>query len=291
MNSCKPQVIRVKLLDPMRTRFWLHTVICVVVFCCLPSLVCAQSAAPANTPELSTAEIVAKMMAMNEHRAAALKGFTSERSYELDYSGFPSRKHAKMVVEVVFKAPQDKQMNIVNEDGSELLRNHVLHKLVESELEASDRATKASTALTDINYEFSLVGREEKDGRDCYVLNVKPHTKSKYLYEGKIWVDATEFAVVHIEARPAKNPSFWIKRTDIEHRYEKVGFFWLPASNRSTSATRFGGHAVLTINYGSYKVEPGEATTAKLGASVARERLVSFEQLPALEIPDIRVSH
>lgn len=256
----------------MRIRVSLLIAISAVVFC-LSRNVCAQNPASANTSKISSSEIVAKMMAMNEQRAAALKGFTSERSYELDYSGFPSHKHAKMVVGVVFKAPKDKRLNIVSEEGSELLRNRVLHKLVESELEANDHATKASTALTEANYEFSLVRREEKDGRDCYMLNVKPRTKSKFLYEGKVWVDAAEFAVVHIQARPAKNPSFWIKRTDIEHRYEKVGFFWLPVSNQSTSSTRLGGRAVLTIDYGSYKIDPYDTSTAQQRATVSGAQL------------------
>jgi hypothetical protein len=252
----------------MRTQIHLLILIGAVVVCSPHSF--AQTPTPAKAPVLSSTEIVAKMMAMNETRAAALKRFTSERSYELDYSGFGSHKHAKMIVDVVFKAPQDKQLNIVSEEGSDLLRKHVLHKLVESELEANDRNTKAATGLTDANYEFSLAGREEKDGRDCYVLNVNPRTKSKFLYEGKVWVDATEFAVVHIQARPAKNPSFWIKRTDIEHSYEKVGFFWFPQSNRSTSSTRLGGHAVLTIEYGAYKVEPDETSTAQQRAAQGR---------------------
>ena len=215
----------------------------------------AQAATPVIAPELSTSEIVARMTDMNERRAAALKHFTSHRTYELDYTGFPSRKHARMEVEVAFDAPK-KELKIVSEDGSEMLRNHVLHKLVESEMETNDRGTKASTALTEANYEFTLAGRELKDGRDCYVLDVTPKVKSKFVYEGKVWVDAAEFAVVHIQAHPAKNPSFWVKRADIEHQYQKVGSFWLPVSNRSTSSTRMGGHAVLAIDYGSYNLQP-----------------------------------
>jgi hypothetical protein len=223
----------------------------------------AQTLLVAKAPGISSSEIVSRMMSMNEKRAAALKGFTSERTYDLDYSGFPSHKHAKMVIDVTFKAPQDKQLNIVSEEGSELLRKHVLRKLVESELEANDRSSKASTALTNANYEFSLVGREEKDGRNCFILEVKPRAKSKFLYEGRVWVDVEEFAVVHIQARPAKNPSFWVNRAEIEHRYEKVGQFWLPVSNRSTSSTRLGGHATLAIDYGSYKVEPPASSASQ----------------------------
>jgi hypothetical protein len=204
------------------------------------------------------------MVSMNEKRAEALKSYTSQRTYDLDYSGFPSHKHAKMTVEVTFKSPNGKELKIVSEEGSELLRTRVLRKLVESEQEANDRNNKAATALTEENYEFIPSGSEQKDGRKCYVLNVKPRTKSKFLYDGRIWVDTEDFAVVHIEARPAKNPSFWIKRVDIEHQYGKFGSFWLPVNNRSDSSTRLGGHAVLAIDYGAYKVEPGASSAHKL---------------------------
>jgi len=199
---------------------------------------------------------------MNQKRAAALKTYMSKRTYELDYSGFPSHKHAKMIVDVSFRSPNDKHLKVVSEEGSELLLNSVLRKLVDSELEANDRGNKAATALTEENYEFTLSESEHKDGRNCYVLNVKPRTKSKFLYDGRIWVDSEDFAVVHIEARPAKSPSFWIKRVDIEHQYGKFGSFWLPISNRTASSTRLGGHAVLAIDYGSYNVEPDVSSSA-----------------------------
>ena len=71
---------------------------------------------------------------------------------------------------------------------------------------------------------------------------------------GRIWVDATDFAVMRIEAEPAKNPSFWTKETQIEQIYSKVGDFWLPRSNRSTTTVRLGGHASFTIDYGEYRI-------------------------------------
>ncbi len=240
---------------------------------------------------MAASEIVAKMSSMNEQRAAALKNYTSQRTYELDYSGFPSHKHAKMTVDVSFNSPNGKQLKIVSEEGSELLRNRVLRKLVESEMEANDRSNKASTALTEENYEFTLSGSEQKDGRNCYVLSVKPKAKSKFLYDGRIWVDSEDFAVVHIEARPAKNPSFWIKRVDIEHQYGKFGFFWLPISNQSISSTRLGGRAVLTIDYGSYKVAPGTASPThqnlaepSVNARESRQRNVRLLSGSALEL-------
>jgi len=41
--------------------------------------------------------------------------------------------------------------------------------------------------------------------------------------------------------------------------YTKVGDFWLPASNRSTSAIRLGGQANFTIDYQNYQITAATA--------------------------------
>jgi ribonuclease HI len=75
------------------------------------------------------------------------------------------------------------------------------------------------------------------------------------LYRGRVWVDDKDFAVCRIEAEPAKNPSFWIRKTAIRHTYEKVGEFWLPVENQSVSDTRLDGRATLTIKYTDYEIQ------------------------------------
>ena len=62
-----------------------------------------------------------------------------------------------------------------------------------------------------------------------------------------------------IEAEPAKNPSFWIKKTEIHHAYLKVGEFWLPAENKTVSTLRLGGRATLTIKYQNYDIQTARA--------------------------------
>lgn len=68
-------------------------------------------------------------------------------------------------------------------------------------------------------------------------------------------MDAAEFALLKIEAEPAKNPSFWIARTRILQTFAKTGDSWLPELNRSESKVRIGGTAVFTIDYGKYEIE------------------------------------
>jgi hypothetical protein len=203
-------------------------------------------------PPLPINDIVSRLLLRNAERTASLGRFTSVRTYDVSYDGIV-HKQAEMKVTATYDHGH-KTFSIVSESGSKLLLDHVLRKLLTSEQEAD--ATRNQTALTRDNYDFSLLGSESKDGRTCYVLAVTPRHKNKYLYNGKIWVDAEDFAVTHVEAHPAVNPSFWISGTDIEHRYEKVGDFWLPLSNHSVTKVRVGGQAVLTINYGDYKLNP-----------------------------------
>ena len=90
-------------------------------------------------------------------------------------------------------------------------------------------------------------------------MQVAPLRDNKYLYRGTVWIDATDFAVTRIEAQPAKNPSFWTKRSVIDHEYQKVDGFYLPVLNRTVTDVRLGGQAVLTIRYQDYKVSAAES--------------------------------
>ena len=130
-----------------------------------------------------------------------------------------------------------------------------------AERERSGSEEKQShVALNQRQLQRSLwTGYESTPSGLAYILSVEPRTNNKLLYRGRIWVDAEDFAVVRIEAVPAKNPSFWTKETKIEQVYTKVGDFWLPLSNRSTSAIRLGGQCNFTIDYQDYQITSATA--------------------------------
>ena len=193
------------------------------------------------------------MALRNDTRSRGLEGYKTVRHYEVKYQGFTTLG-AKMDVEVLYDAASGKSFRIVSQSGSNFLCDKVLKRAVESEKEAGQ--DKSSTALTEANYRFHLDGNDTVEGRPAYVLEVEPIAASKFLYRGKIWVDAADFAVVKVEAEPAKSPSFWIARTLIRYTSARTGGFWLPEQNRSETKVRIGGTAVLTIDYGNYQVIP-----------------------------------
>lgn len=204
---------------------------------------------------LTAEQVVRNMEQRSLERASALRQFEGKRVYRMSYRGFPGSKDAEMTVAVRYQAPANKEFTVISQSGAKFILDHVFKKLLESEKEAADVENQKQTALTSDNYDFTLADYETAADGARYVLNTSPKTKNKFLYKGKIWVDAKDFAVVRIEATPAKNPSFWIRKTDIEHRYSKVNGFWLPAENHTESYIRLGGKATLSIEYTDYKID------------------------------------
>jgi outer membrane lipoprotein-sorting protein len=210
-----------------------------------------------NAP-LPVEQVVKRLEEKNAERTAALKQYEATRIYRMQYRGFPSDRDAEMVIHMAFRSPNSKEFRVVSQTGSKLIIDRVFRKLLEGELEAADEENRQRTALTTENYDFALAGYEPAPEGGRYILNLTPRTKNKFLYRGKIWVDAKDFAVVRIKGEPGKNPSFWIKKIDVEHSYEKVGDFWLPAQNRTESVVRLGGVAHLSIEYKDYKILKAE---------------------------------
>jgi hypothetical protein len=213
-----------------------------------PQGVAQQSVAVAQP---SVAEIVQQMVSRNKNRAQLLGPFTSLRDYHLKYLGFPHSAEADMVVDVSRESETSIQFHVVSESGSHFLADHVLIRLLKAEQNA-DR-DRSSSGLTPANYDFTLVGTETSNGRKTYVLRVEPKRAKRFLYRGTIWVDAGDYAVVKIDAEPARSLSFWIRNTQIHHEYEKIGAFWLPEEDRSRTRVLLGGSALLSIDYEHYR--------------------------------------
>jgi hypothetical protein len=229
------------------------------------------SPSPSSAAPLSLDLVVDNLVRRNAERAQVLRSSVATRIYRLVYHGFPGDREAEMTVRALYTSPSNKEFEIISQTGSKLVLERVFKRLLESEREAAVPEMHDRTLLNRSNYSFELVGYEPSEQGAQYVLQVTPKLKSKYVYRGKIWVDASDFAVTRIEAEPAQNPSFWTKKSEIRHEYIKVQDFWLPARNQSISYIRLGGRATLTIEYKDYKVNGVPDRAAAAGASNSKE--------------------
>lgn len=240
------------------------------------SAVPVMGQAASDTPGLAASSlpvdaVVDNLVRRNLERAQALRSSQATRFYHLVYRGIPSDREAEMTVRALYSSPSTKDFEVISQKGSKIILDRVFKKLLESEKEAASAEMRDRTQLNRSNYNFALLRYEPSDSGGQYVLQVTPKAKSKYVYHGQVWVDATDFAVTRIEAEPAQNPSFWTKRSEIHHEYVKVQGFWLPARNESVSYIRLGGRATLTIEYKDYHLTGTvEAASASAAAEARR---------------------
>jgi hypothetical protein len=224
-----------------------------MLFICIMAVLSPESPI-AHSQTMPTADqIVAGIQRHEVAQARELKHYEAIRHYEVQYKGFGTVIAAKMEVNVNFDNRSGKSLHILSQSGSKLLCDKVLKRAVDSEQEAAK--DKGSTALNSANYRFRLAGTELLDGRLTYILQVDPLRQSKFLYRGRVWVDAADYEVIKIDAEPAKNPSFWISKAQIESTNSKTDGIWLPRQTRSETKIRVGGTAQLTIDYGTYHIE------------------------------------
>jgi outer membrane lipoprotein-sorting protein len=209
----------------------------------------AIAADDSGTPPAAE-EIVTRMAAHDLARQASIEGYAGMRRYVLENHKF--HKRAEMLVQVQGDRDGTKHFEVVSEEGWGGARKHVLHKMLESETETSRPEIRATARLIRENYDFALVGTELVAGRAAYVLEIKPKRNEKYLFEGRIWVDAEDYALVRAEGKPAKKPSFWTKSIHFVQIYQKRGPAWFPLSTQSVTEAHLFGTTDVSIEYFAY---------------------------------------
>src|SRR5438270_1129300 len=147
---------------------------------------------------LTADEVINRVVKMNEVRAKALKSYSSVRTYHLECHCL-SHKVADMVVRAEYQAPDKKVFAIISESGSGTVQNRAFKKLLEAEQESMREENQHRSAITPENYTLHLSDYQKTDTDEFYVLDAQPRTKDKFLFQGRIWVDAKDFAITRVE--------------------------------------------------------------------------------------------
>jgi Outer membrane lipoprotein-sorting protein len=210
-------------------------------------LVAPSEPLPASPSSTDGDQIFAELVRHNELRTAALREYSALRTYAVtDLNG---KVHAKSTVRLDYVAPDKKIFATIREEGSAVIRHLVLNRLMENEVSAAAGQDHRDSSITPANYTFSLLGEEDLGGHHCFVVDAVPRRRDKYLFEGKVWIDSQDFAVVKIAGHPAKKLSFWINRADFVRQYEKVGDFWLPSRDETFVDVKLYGKKILSIEH------------------------------------------
>jgi outer membrane lipoprotein-sorting protein len=226
-----------------------------------PSLAETISPLQARFQSMTGDELFAQLLEHNRIRDARLQQYTAMRTYAVT-SG-KGKIYAQEVVRVDYQAPDRKSFHTESEEGSGLVRNMVLKRLIESESDTSSGRAHHDSAIKPANYEFNLLGEQDVGPYHCLVAEATPKRKDKYLFEGTVWIDTEDYAIVRIAGQPAKSLSFWITRADFMRQYQKIGEFWLPAKDETLVHVRLYGKKILTIDHRDYAINGGAGETTR----------------------------
>jgi hypothetical protein len=223
-------------------------------------------------PGVAESQLFAELEAHNQRRKSALLDYTVLRTYQVvDLKG---KVHAEEIGQMEFRAPDEKRFVLTSEGGSGVVRRMALHPLISSEIETAAGKQHHDSSITPANYSLDLLGEQQVGPYHCFVAQAVPKRKDKYLFEGKLWIDADDYAVVRIEGHPAKKLSFWIERADFVRQYQKIGGFWLPQRDQTLVQVRLYGKKMLTIDHQNYVVNASRNQGAVQPAEEARARVV-----------------
>ena len=213
-------------------------------------------------PGINETRIFAELLTHNQLRNAALLAYTELRTYEVtDMTG---KVHAQESGQLEYRAPDKKSFVTTSESGSVIVRRLALNPLIASEIEAASEKQHHDSAITPANYSLELLGEQQVGPYRCFLVQATPKRPDKYLFEGRVWIDTQDFAVVRIAGHPAKKLSFWIERADFVREYQRIDGFWLSRKDQTYVKVRWYGQKVLIIDHQNYTVTSASNATESI---------------------------
>lgn len=208
------------------------------------------------TEQDNTAELFSRLRTRHHWQEAHLARLSVVRTYKVEND--KNKMLAEAVVLVEYRAPGTETFTSTSGNGSGFVIHRVFQRLMDDEEKRIRINKDPDTLITPENYTLEVVGTDKIGGSVCSIVRAVPKRKETDLFEGKMWIDNQDFAIVKITGRLAKSPSFWIKQVDFVRDYRKIDGFWLLSREEAVSVLRIFGKEILTIDYQNYSVnEPG----------------------------------
>ncbi|SRR6266508_3694584 len=135
---------------------------------------------------------------------------------------------------------------IVAEEGSEYIRNHVFRASLETERKVWASGAPETDGLTPANYTFEDRG-PQPDGLAS--LLVRPRRKGLLLVDGSIFLNPEDAELVRMEGKLTKSPSFWTRRVEIVRWYRRIAGFRMPIALETVANVLVAGKSTFRMTY------------------------------------------
>ena len=164
-------------------------------------------------------QIFAGLLAQEQRRSAALIEYTAVKRHQMfDSEG---EMYAEEISQINYQAPNKKTIVVTSQKGWGPGGHFTFYQVVAGEAESAATEEDRESSITPANYKLDPRGEQQVGPFHCFVVQAIPKRKDQRLFEGKIWIDVQDFAIVRIEGHPAKRPSFWVAREFSVRQYRR----------------------------------------------------------------------
>lgn len=170
-----------------------------------------------------------------------------------------SGRHGWMDVRTELGANGLLAVEVLDEGGSDYIRNRVLRAALEGEQQLVARRQSPQVPVADT----TTCGESQLDASGLLRVPLKPGRKGgDNLVIGHMFIEPGTGDLVRVAGRLAKNPSFWVSQVDVEWTYARVHKdIVLPVSLQSVAKVKMFGPSTFSMTY-DYRSVDGQAVSA-----------------------------
>jgi hypothetical protein len=147
---------------------------------------------------------------------------------------------------IEYTPPTGFRYQVTAEGGSGLIRDKILRGVLDAERNAIAQGDTGRSSIALENYVFEPSG-VDPDGLARVLLS--PRRKDRFLVAGAMFLQPDDGALVRLQGRLAKSPSFWVKNVEIVRSYQRIRGLDLPVALESRADLRLFGPATLRMTY------------------------------------------
>ena len=223
----------------------------VPLLCLFPAI---GNSLSAQAPDIAT--IIQGVDASVKNRMDRIADYTVTEHYMV-FRGKDEQPAAEMLVQTVYRKESGKSYTILSQNGSPLWRNEVLGTLLDNEKKMSQPGNIKTALINSSNYEMKLDADAfaKLNGRDCLVLEITPRRSSEYLFKGRLWVDAHDFAIVQLTGTASKSAFFLAKAADVSRQYTEIEGLPMATHAQAVSGSALLGQTVVKVDYSNYRID------------------------------------
>jgi hypothetical protein len=207
--------------------------------------------------QVDPAAVVRGVDSSVKNRIDRLAGYTVTEHYAVYRGNDETHQAADMVVKTTYRRETGKSYEIVSQSGGTVWRNEVLGTLLENERRMSQPGNVGTALINSSNYDMTLDAnaREQFNGRECLVLDITPRRNSQYLFKGKLWVDAHDFAIVQLRGTASKSAFFLASAAEVVRQYDDMNGLPMATHAQAVSGSSLLGQTVVKIDYTNYQLD------------------------------------